>query len=118
MRSFTWDYVREGESEGGSVSAGVERVLLDPDDVSLNSGNSSFILRERKKDCSRRCQYIQSFDFFLHFDIQFDTSAILFGNDASIRLNIRINISLALLKKQDRPRRCQYIQSFDIFFQF
>ena len=45
MRSFTWDYVREGESEGGSVSAGVERVLLDPE---LNSGNSSFLPRERK----------------------------------------------------------------------
>ena len=42
MRSFTWDYVREGESEGGSVSAGVERVLLDPE---LNSGNSSFLPR-------------------------------------------------------------------------
>ena len=48
MRSFTWDYVREGESEGGSVSAGVERVLLDPEVVSLNSGNSSFLPRERK----------------------------------------------------------------------
>jgi len=34
--------VREGESEGGSVLVQVERVLLDPEVESLNSGNSSF----------------------------------------------------------------------------
>ena len=67
MRSFTWDYVREGESEGGSVSAGVERVLLDPE---LNSGNSSFLPRERKNKIAQGDVNIFSqltFDFISTF---------------------------------------------------
>ena len=70
MRSFTWDYVREGESEGGSVSAGVERVLLDPEVVSLNSGNSSFLPRERKNEIAQGDVNIFSqltFDFISTF---------------------------------------------------
>ena len=49
VRSFTWDYVREGESEGGSVSAGVERVLLDPEVESKLLEQQLLTEREKNK---------------------------------------------------------------------
>ena len=99
--------MREGESEGGSVLVQVERVLLDPEVVSLNSGNSTFLPRERKNKIAQgdvnifsHLTFFFNFDIFKHFDRKLRIQSTKYYHICNQQVNFsRNDTSLASFQK-------------------